>query len=94
MLLKSLLLLPLIKLRVYVVLLRRRSEKRVKDRFQFPSSVKIKIPDGEDRACHSYANEMCFYEADFISGLRFPIHPFIRKLFFLLQLASAQLVPN
>ncbi|KAK9988717.1 hypothetical protein SO802_028956 [Lithocarpus litseifolius] len=33
-------------------------------------------------------------EADFIAGLRFPIHPLIKELFFHLQFAPAQLVPN
>ena len=69
--------------------LREKDEKRIRDRFQFPSSIKIRIPNGDDRTCHSYADEVCFYEADFVSGLRFPIYPFIRKLFFLLRLAPA-----
>lgn len=63
--------------------LNEKDKKRIKDRFQFPFSLKIKIPDGDDRVCHSYADEVCFYKADFISGLHFPIHPFIRELFFL-----------
>ena len=74
--------------------LRGKDEKRIRDRFQFPSSIKIRIMDGDDRACHSYTNEACFYEADFINGLRFTIHPFTTELFFLLQLAPTQLVPN
>ena len=75
---------------VYVVLLRRRT----RDRFQFPSSVKIRIPDSDDTAYHSYADEVCFYEANFVSGLCFPIHPFVWELFFLSQLSLFQLVPN
>ena len=66
----------------------------IRDRFQFSSSTKIRILDGDDRACLSYADEVCFYEVNFVSGLHFPIHPFIRELFFFLQLAPAQLVPN
>lgn len=69
--------------------LRGKDEKRIRDWFQIPSSIKIRILDGDDRACHSYVNELCFYEADFVSGLRIPIHPFIRELFFLLQLSLA-----
>ena len=61
-----------------------KDEKRIRDRFQLPYFVKIRIPDGDDRACHSYADKVCFYEAGFVSGLRFPVHPFIRALFFLL----------
>ena len=54
--------------------LRRNDEKRIRDRFQFPSFIKIRIPDGDNRACHSYANEVCFCKADFVNGVRFPIH--------------------
>ena len=69
--------------------LKEKDEKRIRDRFQFLSFVKIRIHDGGDKDCHSYADEVCFYEVDFDSGLCFPVHPFIRKLFFLLQLALA-----
>ena len=41
----------------------------------------------EDRACHSYADEVCFYEADFTNGLRLPVHHFVRELFAYLHLA-------
>ena len=71
-----------------------KDEKWSRDRFQFPDSVKIRIPSDEDRACHSYADEVCFYEADFTSGLHLLIHPFIRELFVYLHLAPAQLMPN
>ena len=69
--------------------LKEKDKKRIRDRFQFPSSVKIRIPNSDDKVCHSYADEVCFYEADFVSGLRLPVHPFIREIFFLLQLAPA-----
>ena len=54
----------------------------------------IRIPNDDDRDCHSYANEVCFYKANFVSGLRFPIPPFLRELFSYLFLAPTQLVPN
>ena len=69
-------------------------KRRIKNMFQIPSSIKVRIPDDDNRACHSYTDEVCFYEADFICGLCFPIHPFIREFFFRLLLALAQLVPN
>lgn len=69
--------------------LKEMDEKRIKNRFQFPSSIKVKIPDDDNRACHSYANEVCFYEVDFVSGLRFPVHLFVREIFFHLFLAPA-----
>ena len=71
-----------------------KDEKQIRDRFQFPDSVRIRIPSDEDRVCHSYADEVCVYEADFTGGLRLPVKPFVRELFAYLHLASAQLVPN
>ena len=75
-------------------ILRGKDEGRIRCRFQFPSSVRVRILSGDDRACHSYADQVCFYEANFISGFRFSIHPFLRELFSHLSLAFAQLVPN
>ena len=49
-----------------------KDEKQIRDRFQFPDLVRIRIPSDEDRAYHSYVDEVCFYVADFTSGLRFP----------------------
>ena len=69
--------------------LKEKDKKRKRDRFQFPSFVRIRIPDSDNRACHFYADKVCFYEVDFVSGRRFPSHPFVRELFFLFKLASA-----
>ena len=74
--------------------LRGKDKGRIKSRFQFPSSVRVRIPSGDDRACCSYDDEVCFYKANFVSDLRFPIHPFLRELFSHLSLAPTQLVPN
>lgn len=74
--------------------LKGKDEGRIRNMFQFPSLVKVRIPDGNDRVCHSYADVVCFYEADSISGLHFPIHPFLKELFSQLLLAPTQLVPN
>ena len=71
-----------------------KDEKWIRDRFQFPDSVRIRISSDEDRVCHSYVDKVCFYEANFTSGLRFPTHPFVRELFSYLHLASAKLVHN
>ena len=66
-----------------------KDEQQIRDRFQFLDFVKNRILSDEERACHSYADEVCFYEADFTSGLCFPIHPFVKKLFSYLHLAPA-----
>ena len=53
---------------------------RFKDRFQFPKRVRVRLPNEEDRACHFFPGEVYFYEAAFVCGLRFPIHPFLMEL--------------
>ena len=71
-----------------------KDEQRIKDRFQFLDFVKISILSDKETTCNSHADEVCFYEADFTSGLRFPVHPLVRELFSYLHLTLTQLVPN
>ena len=35
-----------------------KDKQGIKDRFQFPDSMKIRILSDEERACHSYADEV------------------------------------
>ena len=53
---------------------------RFSNRFQFPERVRVRLPQSEEQACHFSPREVCFYEAAFLSGLRFPFHPFIMPL--------------
>ena len=67
---------------------------RFKNRFQFPEWVRIRQPNGEDRACHFFPVEVYFYEAAFTCGLRLPIHPFVMVLLGHFSIAPGQLMPN
>ena len=67
---------------------------RFKGRFQFPDRVRVRLPHGKERACHFSPEEVCLYEAAFLSGLRFPIHPFIMELLGHFEIAPGQLMPN
>ena len=67
---------------------------RFKDRFQFPERVRVRRPTNEDRACHFFPGEVCFYEVAFTCGLRLPVHPFIMELLGFLGIAPGQLMPN
>ena len=67
---------------------------RFKDRFQFPERVRVRRPTNEDRACHFFPGEVCFYEAAFTCGLRLPVHPFIMEMLGFLGIALGQLMPN
>ena len=67
---------------------------RFRGRFQFPDRVRVHLPHRDERACHFSPEEVCFYEAVFLSGLRFPVHPFIMELLGHFDIASGQLMPN
>ena len=54
--------------------------RRFRKRFQFPERTIICLPCPNEKACAFAHNEMCFYEASFLCGLRFPIHPIIMEL--------------
>ena len=67
---------------------------RFRGRFQFPDKVKVRLPHEEERACHFSLEEVYFYEAAFLSGFRFPIHPFIIKFLGHFDIVPRQLMPN
>ena len=67
---------------------------RFKDTFQFQERVRVRLPNEEDRACHFFLGEVCFYESAFVCGLRFPVHPFLMELLYRFGIASGQLMPN
>ena len=67
---------------------------RFKDRFQFPKRVRVRRPTNEDRACHFFPGEICFYKATFTCGLRLLVHPFIMELLGFFGIALGKLMPN
>ena len=67
---------------------------RFKDRFQFPKCARVRRPINENRACHFFPGEVCFYEAAFTCGLRLPVHPFIMELLSFFGITPGQLMPN
>ena len=67
---------------------------KFKDRFQFPEGTRAHLPRKDERACAFAHGEVCFYEFAFSCGLRFPVHPFIMRLLYHLNLTPGQLMPN
>ena len=67
---------------------------RFSQRFQFSDRVRVRLPRPEERACHFSPGEVCFYEAASLSGLRFPVHPFIMELLNHFRITPRQLIPN
>ena len=62
--------------------------------FQFPKGTSVRLPCLGEKACNFAHREVCFYEADFLCGLHFPVHPFIMQLLNEFQIAPVQLIPN
>ena len=62
--------------------------------FQFPKGTSVRLPRLGEKACNFAHGEVCFYEANLLCGLHFPIHPFIMQLLNEFQIALGQLVPN
>ena len=67
---------------------------RFRDTFQFPDRFRVRLSREEERACHFSPGEVCFYEAAFLNGIRFPVHPFIMELLCCFGIAPGQLMPN
>ena len=49
-------------------------------RFQFPKGTLIRLPGLGEKACNFAHGEVCFYKANFLCGLHFPVHSFILHL--------------
>ena len=67
---------------------------RFKDRFQFSDKIRVRLPSEEEQTCHFFPREVCFYEAAFLYGFRFPVHPFVMELLGHFDIAPRQLMPS
>ena len=62
--------------------------------FQFLRGTSIRLSHLGEKACNFAHGKVCFYEADFLCDLRFPVHPFIMQLLNEFQITLGQLVLN
>ena len=67
---------------------------KFRDRLQFLERVRVRLPHKGERACHFLAGEVCFYEAAFQCGLRFPVYPFIMEFLSHFNIAPGKIMPN
>ena len=67
---------------------------RFSQRFQFLERVRVHLSRPKERACHFSAEEVCFYEAAFLSRLRFLVHPFIMEFLNHFRITPGKLKPN
>ncbi|GFZ13028.1 hypothetical protein Acr_23g0014130 [Actinidia rufa] len=62
--------------------------------YSFPPGVRLRISGDGETILSARQGEVAFYEAAFLAGLRFPIHPTIRDILIHYQICPAQLSPN
>ena len=67
---------------------------RFRYRFLFLKETRVRLPRKGEKSCAFAHGEVCFYEAAFLCGLRFPVHPFIMELLHYLNIVPGQLMPN
>ena len=63
-------------------------------RYGPPSSVRIWCPDLLTSSVVPVPKMVCFFEAAFENGLRFPLHPFIKNVLQHFNVCPSQLSPN
>ncbi|GFZ02364.1 hypothetical protein Acr_15g0009720 [Actinidia rufa] len=62
--------------------------------YSFSSGIQLRIPGDGETILSARQGEVAFYEAAFLAGLRFPIHPTIREILVHYKICPAQLSPN
>lgn len=67
---------------------------KLRERYSFPPAVQLRVPGDGETILSVRQGEVAFYEAAFIAGLRFPVHPTIRKILAHYKICPAQLSPN
>lgn len=74
--------------------LKEKSIRRFRKWFQFSSKINIHLSYPKEKSYAFAHGEVYFYEASFLCGLHFFIHPFILKLLDHLRVAPSQFIPN
>ena len=64
------------------------------ERYQPPTGVQIWSPDVLTFYAASVPGMVCFFEVAFDNGLRFPLHPFIKRVLQHFNICPSQLAPN
>ena len=64
------------------------------ERYRPPPGVRIWIPDVLTFYAASVPGMVCFFEVAFDNGLRFPLHPFMKRVLQHFNICPSQLAPN
>ena len=64
------------------------------ERYRPPPGVRIWVPDVLSFYSTSVPGMVCFFEVAFDNGLRFPLHPFMKRVLQHFNICPSQLAPN
>ena len=64
------------------------------ERYRPPPGVRIWVPDVLTFYAASVLGMVCFFEVAFNNGLRFPLHPFMKRVLQHFNICPSQLAPN
>ena len=64
------------------------------ERYRPPPGVRIWVPDVLTFYAASVPGMVCFFEVAFDNGLRFPLHPFMKRVLQHFNICPSQLAPN
>ena len=64
------------------------------ERYLPPPSIRIWVPDVLTFYAASVPRMVCFFEVAFDNGLRFPLHPFMKRVLRHFNICPSQLAPN
>ena len=64
------------------------------ERYRPPPSIRIWVPDVLTFYAASMPGMVCFFEVTFDNGLRFPLHPFMKRVLQNFNICPSQLAPN
>ena len=67
---------------------------RLRETYSFPTRIQARIPNVGETILSTHPSEVAFYDAAFPAGLRFPIHPTIRRILNFYNIYPAQLSSN
>ena len=64
------------------------------ERYRPPPGIRIWVPDVLTFYAASVPGMVCFFEVAFDNGLRFPLHPFMKRVLQHFNIFPSQLAPN
>ncbi|KAL2512126.1 Uncharacterized protein Adt_17726 [Abeliophyllum distichum] len=67
---------------------------RMREQYRIPSDVELILPGPNERACFSREGCTALHLNAFVSGLRLPLHPMLRRILRAYSLAPTQVSPN